>query len=496
MFIRYLNSWVKWGVLFALVCIYIYPNLYNMMSLDYTGYAHIANQLNEGNWAALFNLTWSSLMSFFASILMRIGVELHLSFAIIKMIFLILSIKESQTFIDTYFRDNKTRVGLKLITFVIVFFLSTSNSDILFYYFSVAIVNAFIESKNFKFVVFGILLILTRPLGLYLVIFLAFVDILQRKLEIKSAKIAIYSYLLLLTLLSIWAILMGKHNGINPTIGWTGKYNLTLVSPENQKSYSLNYDEKYKQLADVYHEHMLYDNNTKDSQFYSINHNRRIDQWKWLDISYHVGKSIPEFNFTFNKLNIIHFTKWYFTNFYIFFKDYIFILVAVFFIFKQLRGNDLILFLGLMFIAFAYLSLFFLTHIESRYILAPIFLLICSILYFNDGKWFNNFQFLVVFNILFFKQWIQIMVFFVSGMQNLSCKIPFFLNQKFNQKIKYVSTGNLPPSLLVIKNPNLKCVGYIKSRDDFWKIQDTTIALLEFKTDTAYFTYRTQNEKK
>ena len=40
--------------------IYIFPNLYSMMSLDYTSYAHIANQLYLSNWEALFNLTWSS----------------------------------------------------------------------------------------------------------------------------------------------------------------------------------------------------------------------------------------------------------------------------------------------------------------------------------------------------------------------------------------------------------------------------------------------------
>jgi hypothetical protein len=484
------NNQIKWGILLSLVYIYVFPNMYAMMTLDYTGYAHIAHQLSVGNWAALFNLTWSSLMSLFASLLIRIGLDVHISFAIIKSLFIILTFRESNLFINTNFKDDLSKKGLKIIFLCLIFFLSTSNTDILFFYFTISVVNAFIKTKNIKFTINCILLILTRPLGLYLVFFILFIDLVIRKINIVNRFISYYNYALIFTFVLIWSITLGRYNGLAPTMGWAGKYNLTLVSPDNQRAYSLNYDEKYKQLADVYHDHMIYTNNSSDSSFHSAKHDRRIDQWKWLDISFHVGKSIKEFNFRPQKNIIIHFVKWYTSNFYIFFKEYLFLLITIYFLLKEAKGNRLKIISSIFIICFLYLSMFFVTHIETRYILTPIVILISTVIYFNDRKWFNNFQYLLVFNLFFFKQWIQIILFFASGLQNLTCKVPYFLNQKFDQKVKYVSTGNLPPSLLVIKNENLKCVGYIKSRDDYWKITDSTIALLEFKSDTAYFTFK------
>jgi hypothetical protein len=327
------------------------------------------------------------------------------------------------------------------------------------------------------------LTILTRPLGIYIVILSFLINAIIDYNNIKQLLKSITNNLIILLLTLIWSSQIGKYNGMSATLGLTGKYNLTLVSPNNQKYISNNLDDKFKQQADVYHSHLLYGDNCKLKH-----HKRKVEQWKWLDISLHLDECIEVYHFKL--IDIGYFIKWYVSNVYIFIKEFIYIMFALIVYFYGAIKFFSIKNYFIVGAIFIYLSLFFLTHIEVRYVVMPVFLLVIFILQNNNLRYFNNFQYLLIFNFMFLKQWIQIFIFLVFGLKNWSSELPYFLNQRFDQNIQYVSTGNLPPSLLVIKNENLKYVGYIKSRDDYWKIKDSTIALLEFHSDTAYFTYK------
>jgi len=462
--------------------IYIFPNLYSMMSLDYTSYAHIANQLYLSNWEALFNLTWSSFVPLMVSILMRIGINIHIGFGVIKLIFGLLSTELLFNYTKREFKESKNLFLINLLGLLVIFHLIQSITDIVFLYFSSLFLLSTFEKKSIS-ILWGMLTILTRPLGIYIVILSFFINAIMDYNNIKKFLKSITNNLIVLLLTLIWSSQVGKFNWMSATLGLTGKYNLTLVSPNNQKYIFNNLDDKFKQQADIYHSHLLYGGNCKLKY-----HKRKVDQWKWLDISLHLGECIEFYHFKLSDIG--YFIKWYMSNVYIFIKEYIYIIFALMVHFYGAINFFSIKNYSIVGAIFIYLSLFFLTHIELRYVIMPILLIVIFIVKNNNLRYFNNFQYLLIFNLMFLRQWIQIFIFLVSGLKNWSTELPNFLKQRFDKDIQYVSTGNLPASLLVIKNDNLKYVGYIKSRDDYWKIKDSTIALLEFHSDTAYFTYK------
>lgn len=454
------------------------------LNLDTTSYAHIANQVAQGNFHALLNLTWSPLPPLIASLFIKFGIHPIIAFHITNSFALIALIS---LYAQALTKDN-------LLSYIVLGFLTITIgpgfSDAIFLFFFIFIFKEFNQAKTSKnhFIKLALLSIpfgFARSMGFYVMIFALLLYIALYLYE-KNFKIARnYAGILLLNIIviSLWSMAIGKEHNIPPTLNKTGAFNLTLLPDRVNNTIPTNMDDKAKITIDNFHSYIHY--NPKQ-QF--IPNNRNTHQWRWLDIASFTGTpEIPKYPATWNAASIQFMIKYYFSNVYVFIKDYTFTCFIFFLLFFSNLKNFRVL-IPLTVLLF-YINLFFITHLEERYILPCIILLVTLVIENKNNivfKFLKNTQIPLIILLSLSTHTLRNLLHASSASRTIFQPTPGFYTQKIDKPMSFIAFSNVETATLVIQNPNLIFKGYLYP-NEIHTVTDTTLYLMEAKGEKAVF---------
>ncbi len=455
------------------------------LNLDTTAYAHIANQVAQGNFHALLNLTWSPLPPLIASMFIKFGIHPIVAFHITNSFALIALIS---LYAQALTKDN-------LLSYIVLGFLTITIgpgfSDAIFLFFFIFIFKELNQAKTsinhfIKLALLSIPFGFARSMGFYVMIFALLLYIALYLYE-KNFKIARnYAGILLLNIIviSLWSMAIGKEHNIPPTLNKTGAFNLTLLQDRINNTIPTNVDDKAKITIDNFHSYIHY--NPKQ-QF--IPNNRKTHQWRWLDIASYTGTpEIPKFPEYWNTSSIKFIIKYYFSNVYVFIKDYTFTCFIFFLLFFSNLKNIRVL-IPLSILLF-YINLFFITHLEDRYILPCIILLVTLVIENKNNIHFNflkSSQIPLVILLSLSTHTMRNLLHASNASKTIFQRTPRFYTQKFDKPMSFIAFSNVESATLVIQNPKLIFKGYLYPHE-LHSVKDSTLYFMERIGEKAVFT--------
>lgn len=464
---KYLNQ--KTPIVFPILIVIFYA-LYRLtglygMNWDTIGYHHIAQQLINGNFNAIFNETWSPLQSVLLVFISKItGLNFFISQFILELFLLIGFILIFKKLI------NKP----KLYQFILsapLLLLPMSNPDQLFglimLIFIYVLIKILESNKNLtlirpilKLTFLGLLMLFAKGVGsiIFIGVMLLVLGLMllfkNRVYDIKrKSLIIVISFISFSTVKYSWILL--KENRLNRPAAWSmvGEYNLSII---NLEKIAFNKVDHWENVC-VHG----FTPDLKTLSMYRMNgDSRNVDQLSWLDIAWHnrqENKTVLQTYFSSPKYLI-----YAIANFWIMVKEFypflILLVVLLYVNINQKNIGNLVLLTPVL----LQIGIVVLVHIEDRFLNILFYLLL--IVAFRTIFQFDKRELSLRLNILSFASFFPACFMFISntgilntlnaGGLHFNLNEPVFITQKIATG-NYLLENNVSTAYSVVNNPGV-----------------------------------------